>query len=137
VSRAGIHSQIFVILVLVLNSCYSQSSLAIGFLCCYSFLTPQAFFLGEGGLFMIRFVYCSAADVLCFSLCEINIVIFLCLYICCSAVTNDPGLSTHTLYFGFYYVMLCHTMHKKIKYVLNLNVSHKNNSKNHIPPMVL
>ncbi len=49
VSRAGIHSQIFVVLVLVLSSCYSQSRLAIGFLCCYSFLTPEAFFLGEGG----------------------------------------------------------------------------------------
>ncbi len=45
-SGAGIHSKIFVVLVLVLSSCYSQSHLAMVFLCCYSFLTPEAFFLG-------------------------------------------------------------------------------------------
>jgi hypothetical protein len=33
---------------LVLSIYYSQSCLAIGFLCCYSFLTPKAFFLGGG-----------------------------------------------------------------------------------------
>jgi hypothetical protein len=50
-----------VVMVLVLSSCYSQSRLSIGFLCCSSFLTPEAFFLGGGG-----FVFLFAADVLCF-----------------------------------------------------------------------
>jgi hypothetical protein len=52
ISRAGIHSQIFVVLLLVLCSCYSQLHLAIGVWCCYGFLTPDAIFLwGEGCLF--------------------------------------------------------------------------------------
>jgi hypothetical protein len=51
-TRAGIHSQIFVVLLLVLCSCYSQSHLAIGVWRCYGFLTPNAIFLwGEECLF--------------------------------------------------------------------------------------
>jgi hypothetical protein len=36
-SRAGIHSQIFVVSVLVLSSCYSQWRLAIGFYAAIAF----------------------------------------------------------------------------------------------------
>jgi hypothetical protein len=61
----------------------------------------------------------------------------ICLFVCCNVVTNGPGLSTHTLYFGLYSVIMCHMMHKKNEYVLNLNASHKTNSKNHIRSMVL
>jgi hypothetical protein len=59
----------------------------------------------------------------------------ICLFVCCNVVINDPGLSTHTLNFGLYYVIMCHMMEKKI-YVLNLNASYKTNSKNYIHAMV-
>jgi hypothetical protein len=61
----------------------------------------------------------------------------ICLFLCCSVVTYDPGLSTLALYFGLYYAITCHKIHKKNKNVLNLNATHKTNSKNQIPPMVL
>jgi hypothetical protein len=40
---------------------------------CYSVLTPEVFFLGGGGLFMIRFVYFLQLMYFVSSLCEINL----------------------------------------------------------------
>ncbi len=54
-SGAGIHSKIFVVLVLVLSSCYSQSHLAMVLLCCLAFKNLKLSFWGEGGLF----IFCS------------------------------------------------------------------------------
>jgi hypothetical protein len=94
-SGAGIHSKIFVVLLLVLSSCYSQSHLAMVILCCYSFLKPEAFFLGGGGfVYFLQLIYRTMF------LHFVKLICNICLFVCCGVVAYDLGLSTHALYFG-------------------------------------